>query len=161
MGAASMRLLILLSLTCAWSHAFGTDHDSCIAFARVGENYKSASTYQPCLDAARAGDAAAQYSVGMALGFAGNASEEERYYRLAAAQHLPAAYLALGHVVRDRNEDEAIDWYKKYVDTRAMGWGYAAALLAKMFSKRGDVALATHWTEICRQSDYEKNCGVP
>ena len=132
-----------------------TDEQQCISYVQNGENYKHALQNEHCLNAANAGVATAQYSVGMAYGFAGDRASEEKYYRLAANNRNIAAYLALGHVLAKSKPWEAIYWYQRYIATRHDGWGYAALLISRIFETLRDPTQAAYWLEACRSSPYQ------
>ena len=154
-----MRLLsFFLTLFCsslAIAATLDSDAQQCQAFVSVGENYKLAHQNEHCLKAANAGVGSAQYSVGMALGYAGDPAAEHNYYRLAANNQSIAAYLALGHALSESKPWEAIYWYQRYIATRHDGWGYAALLVSRIFEKLGDSAQAAYWLDACRSSAYE------
>jgi len=139
------------------SVAATSDRAACLAFVKESANFKVAQQNPRCLRAAAAGDPAAQYSVGMGYGFAGQPDLEEKYYRLAAEQGLAPAYLALAHSLLDAHEDEAIQWYERFVETKSDGYGYAAKLLADIFERRGDRKQSNYWSSVCRASTY-KGC---
>jgi len=147
---------LLLGLLASSSAVVAQDRDveECNAFVAVGENYKTAHRNENCLRAAERGSGSAQYSVGMAYGFAGDRQLEEKYYRLAADQRSVAAYLALGHLLADRSPWESIYWYQRYVATKADGYGYAALLLSKSFERLGERGQAAYWLEVCSKSEY-------
>jgi hypothetical protein len=98
-----------------------SDEEQCRSYVKRDNNYKTAQMNEACIRAAQAGIGSAQYSVGMGYGFAGDYGRERKYYRLAANNRVIAAYLALGHVVRDDNVWEAIYWYQRFVTTKHKG----------------------------------------
>lgn len=157
-----MKLLpfFLTLFCCSLSVAATLDSDEqqCQSFVRVAENYKLAHQNEHCLKAANVGIGSAQYSVGMAYGYAGDSAAEQKYYRLAANNRGIAAYLALGHALSESKPWEAIYWYQRYIATRHDGWGYAALLVSRIFEKLGDSAQAAYWLDACRSSPYE-GCG--
>lgn len=156
---APMRVFVFLLIVFAHSKvvlAQSEDESRCLAYVSAGENYKVAHENDYCLRAAKAGSGAAQYSVGVAYGFAGDRESEERYYRLAADRRIVAAYLALGHVLAVTRPWEAIYWYQRYVATKAEGYGYTALLLSKILARMGEEGEAMYWVEVCRGSGYEE-----
>ena len=152
-----MKLLIAVISFAVTSSSVATssDGEACATFIKKSGNYKVAQQNPQCLRAADAGDSAAQYSVGMGYGFAGRPDLEEKYYRLAAAQGLAPAYLALGHSLLEAHEDEAIQWYERFVETRADGYGYGSKLLADIFERRGDQQQSRYWLSVCKASSYQ------
>ena len=151
-----MKYLTILLLTLFLpSVSYGeTEENLCLSYVGIGENYKTAHKYQPCLDSAALGQGPAQYALGMSYGYAGNSELEEKYYRLAASNRNIAAYLSLGHVLSVSNPWEAIYWYQRYVATKSNGYGYAAVLISNLFSKLGDSIQAAYWLEVCEASQY-------
>ncbi len=91
------------------------------------------------------------YSVGMGYGFAGDTERELEYYRGAAEQGVIAAYLALGHALRDSDEEQAILWYQLFARTEAEASFYAAHILADIYQERGDTANAEYWYEFAEK----------
>jgi hypothetical protein len=158
LGPLMRFLSFFLTLFCCSLAAAATldlDEQKCQAFVRVGENYKLAHQNEHCLNAANAGAGSAQYSVGMAFGYADDPAAEQKYYQLAANNLNIAAYLALGHALSEAKPWEAIYWYQRYIATRYDGWGYAALLVSRIFEKLGDPAQAAYWLDACRSSPYE------
>jgi len=121
----------------------------------AGETDRHAHENKQCLRAADAGFGPAQYSVGMAFGFAGDHAAEEKYYRLAADRQVIAAYLGLGHLLAESKPWEALYWYQRYVALKPEGYGYAALLASKIFERLGDRGQAGYWLGVCTASGYE------
>ena len=136
-----------------------SDEEVCQEFVAIPDNIKNAHLNENCLKAADSGSGPSQYSVGMSYGFLGEHKLEEKYYKLAAEQHVKAAYLALGHLYRENKVEEAIHWYQRYIETKAEGYGYAASLLSDIYLQRGDKEKAQKWLEVCQSSPYGENCG--
>jgi len=134
------------------------DAEKCQTFLKEKGNYKKAHENKYCLKAADAGIGAAQYSVGMAFGFSGEKEQEKKYYRLAANNRSIAAYLALGHVLREEKPWEAIYWYQRYVHTKGEAYGYAALLISEIFNELGDKEQSLHWYAICQTSPSKQSC---
>lgn len=159
LGIGTMRFLVLcVVLFTATSIASTDSEQACQDFVSIQDNYKLAHENDDCLKAANEGFGSAQYSVGMAFGFAGNRQLEEEYYRLAADNRIIAAYLALGHHMRDESIWESIYWYQRFVQTKTNGYGYAANLLSRLFETLDDEGQAQYWLEVCVTSDYHA-CG--
>jgi len=131
----------------------------CMAFVGKGENYKAAHVYEPCLFAAKAGDGRALYAVGMSYGYAGNEALELEYYRKAAKQSVVASYLALGHALREKDINESISWYEKFVETKPQGYGYVALQLSRLYKIKGNEKRSNYWLGVCKESPYKENCG--
>ena len=129
-----------------------------MSFVKEGDNYKIANKNKYCLNAANAGISSAQYSVGMGYGFSGNQKLEKEYYRKAANQNNIAAYLALGHTLRDDSIWETIYWYQRFVATKTDGYGLAANLLSEIFTKLNDKEQSAYWLQVCELSPYT-GCG--
>jgi len=138
----------------AFATSSDTDEEKCLSYIRAHQSYKDAHKNKNCLKAAKAGISSAQYIVGMSYGFAGNHELEKKYYRLAANNKNIAAYLSLGHVLRDESKWEAIYWYQRYVATKTKGYGYAALLISDIFNELGDDAQSKYWREVCRTSSF-------
>ncbi len=136
----------------------GTDEKMCTSFVKEGSNYKTANKNKYCLDAANTGISSAQYSVGMSYGFSGNPKLEQEYYRKAANNRNVAAYLALGHTLRNDNIWEAIYWYQRFVATKTDGYGLAANLLSTIFTKLNNEEQSAYWQQVCELSPYT-GCG--
>lgn len=134
-----------------------SDAEYCYDWVGKKENYKRANTEEHCMRAAEAGVPSAQYSVGMAYGFAGETELEDKYYRLAANQGLIVAYLAMGHSLKEQHPWQAVYWYQRFVAAKPEGYGYAALMNAKIFRELGDEAQAKYWLDVCKASPY-KHC---
>ena len=150
-------IILLLSSILAVA-ATDTNEILCMKFVKEGDNYKIANKNKSCLKAANAGISSAQYSVGMGYGFSGKSKLEKEYYRKAANQRNIAAYLALGHTLRDENIWESIYWYQRYIATKTDGYGVAAYLLAEIFTKLNNKEQSAYWRQVCEQSPYTA-CG--
>lgn len=154
-----MNKLLFFVLILVADQAIADDVDNkCLQFINASKNnYKIAHTNKFCLDSANSGNAIAQYSVGMAYGFAEKSDLEEKYYALSADQGNTAAYLALGHVLSKKSPWEAIYWYQRYYSTKNQGYGYAAQRLSRVFEALNQPEQQKYWHEKCKESDY-KGC---
>jgi len=148
-------LIIFLALWVALVSASSSSEQACQNYVSIEDGYKTAHKNEDCLKALDEGYGSAQYSVGMGFGYAGDKKLEEKYYRLAADNGVVAAYLALGHHLREENIWESIYWYQRFVQTKTNGYGYAALQLSKLFDKLSDAGQAKYWLTICESSDYE------
>ena len=151
-----MKYVLILLITLFLPNvSYGETKESmCLSYVAITGNIKKAHEYQPCLDASDLGIGSAQYSVGMSYGYAGKNDLEERYYRLAASNRNIAAYLSLGHLLRENSPWKAIYWYQRFAATKADGYGYAAILISNLFSELGDASQAEYWLEVCKVSPY-------
>ena len=148
-------LIIFLASLVTTVSASTSSEQACLNYTSNQENLKSAHNYEHCVNAANEGSGSAQYSVGMSYGFAGQREIEEKYYRLAAGNQNVAAYLALGHHLRDENIWESIYWYQRFAQTKTNGYGYAALQLSELFDSLGDEGQANYWLKVCNLSDYQ------
>jgi len=132
-----------------------TDVEACLDYVGKAENYKIAHKNSHCLEAANEGNHAAQYSVGMGHGFDGRHDLEEKYYRLSAAQGNYASYMGLGHVLTDKNNKEAVYWYKRYITAiqkkpdHDVSDKYVAKLITRIYKKNNDPQELKKWLSEC------------
>jgi hypothetical protein len=152
--AIVFKLLFLFSFQCFAD----ADIKLCHEFLQVGKNYKIAHLNENCISAAKAGSGAAQYSLGMSYGFAGNADLEREYYEKAAKLSIPAAFLALGHLYRSKDMDKSAYWYERYANLKQQGYGYTSLLLARIYSESGNMVKKDYWLSMCKSSPYGDNC---
>lgn len=131
------------------------DESECMSFVKIGDNYKKGHRNISCQNAANAGVGSAQYAVGVGYGYAGDSTQELKYLRLSANNRNIAAYLSLGHALRNKEPWESIYWYQRYVATNAQGYGYAALLISDVFKELGDSAQSKYWREVCMKSPYQ------
>jgi hypothetical protein len=140
------------------SAASEADVEACLEFAKEGENYKVAHKNSHCFKAANEGNHAAQYSVGMGYGFEGDHDLEEKYYRQSAAQGNYAAYMGLGHVLTDKNDEEAIYWYKRYIEAiqkkpdSDKSDKFVAKLITRIYKKNNKSKELEQWLAECEKS---------
>jgi len=154
-----MRLFICFLMfhycSIAFAAALESDEQQCLSYVRIAENYKRAHLNKHCIEAAKAGVGSAQYSVGMAYGFADKPTLEEKYYRLAASNKSISSYLALGHILSESKPWESIYWYQRYIYTKVDGYGYATKRVSRIFERLGERTQAAYWIEACLSSPYE------
>lgn len=148
-------LIIILVPLSLIVYASTPSEEACTNFVSNQLNIRSAHKYEHCINAANEGSGSAQYSVGMSYGFDGQREVEEKYYRLAADNKNVAAYLALGHHLRDKNIWESIYWYQRFAQTKTNGYGYAALQLSELFDSLGNQGQANYWLNVCNLSDYQ------
>jgi TPR repeat protein len=153
-------LLFILFTSGALASEATSDGKLCLEYAKEKENYKIAHKNEHCLKAAKEGYAPAQYAVALGFNSDGKHVEEEKYYKLAAAQDGIAAYLGLGHLYRYKDEDKAIYWYSRYVQTKSSGYGYAAILIAKIYKENENTEMADKWLNVCLASPYGDKCNL-
>lgn len=92
---------VLTGVTMAHASANTEDVIQCRQFLEEDGAHKTANENESCLRAADTGVGFAQYSVGMGFGYEGRHDLEKTYYRMAANNRIKAAYLALGHTLKD------------------------------------------------------------
>ncbi|ABD79711.1 hypothetical protein Sde_0447 [Saccharophagus degradans 2-40] len=98
------------------------------------------------------------YSIGLGYGFAGKHNLEKAYYILAAAEEVPAAYLALGNIYRESDMDQAIAWYVRFANTKSEGYGYGAYMLSGIYQKLEQPEKASYWLSVCIESSMGADC---
>lgn len=146
-----MRYLAFLLLNLSAIALASSEEELCLDYVELDENYKLAHQNPHCLRAVELGSGPAMYSVGMGYGFAGDSGKELTYYRLAAEQGVAAAYLALGHALRESNEEEAVLWYELFARTDAEASFYAAGILAEIHEGRGNTMKAQYWRNLAEE----------
>lgn len=150
-----IRWFSIILIMAAQTAAADDDYLTCIAYLK--ESSKEAHNLPVCLDSAHTGKADIQYAVGMSFGYAGFIEKELAYYQLAANNGFIPAYLAVGHVLRSapyHNEEMAIQWYKKFAETKHSGYGYAAKLISQLYAKSGNDEDSDYWLRVCNESAY-------
>ena len=149
-----LPILFLFSLKCIAD----TDAKLCLEYVNKDENYKYAHKNKNCIAAAENLNGPALYAVGMGYGFEGQKTQEHNYYILSASMNTPSAYLALGHIYRDKDEDKAIYWYEKYANTDQDEHKLGAYLLAQIYKKRNNTKKYNFWLSACKESTLEVEC---
>ncbi len=152
-------IFVWLNPLSTYADTIEVEEKNCLNFVAQDENHKIAHQHAACIKAANSGVSSAQYSVGMGYGFSGKHVQEEKYYRLAANNQNINAYLAMGHLLKDKKPWQTIYWYQIYFDKKEDGYGYAAILISKIFIELGDVEQAKYWQLNCNSSPYQ-DCSI-
>ena len=158
MNVSQQTVVILSFFLCSKLVLASDASQSCSEFVSAADNYKVAHQNEYCLAAAKEGYGTALYSVGMAYGFDGKSDLELQYYEKAAEKSVIAAYLALGHVYLVKGKTKSIYWYKRFIETKTQGYGYASLKLARLYKGKGDSNLSVYWLSVCKESPYDANC---
>ncbi|WP_346838701.1 hypothetical protein [Microbulbifer sp. SAOS-129_SWC] len=123
------------------------------------EAYKFAHTYKPCIDAARAGDTAAQYQLGMSYGFANEPEKSLHWYLESAKSGQTASYLGLGNFYFYEGQSsyqKAVKWYLMHVKAKAQGYEVSCSMLGRIYQEVGDFTGSLQYKKLCSSQEIKK-----